>query len=169
MSRPPKKKINMLSTSVVIFISVLIIGVICIPRAFGFRTFYVESGSMEPTLKTGSLLYVKTGYSFEEYRPDDIVTFVSDDGKSSFTHRIVGVDYANCTFVTKGDANPTEDYEKADPSCAAGKVQYSIPCLGYVAKALDVVPVKIAVFAAYVAWAAIEIELLMTERKKKNE
>lgn len=164
-----KKKINMFSTSVVIFISVLLFGVVCLPRFFGYKTFYIETGSMEPTLKTGSLVYVETGFSFEKYQINDIVTFMSSDMSSCFTHRIVGIDRINQNFTTRGDANQTDDPDKISASLAVGKVQFCVPILGYVASALDRMPVRIAVFAIYAAWLIIEIELFLAERKMKNE
>ena len=44
-----------------------------------------------------------------------------------------------------------------------------IPYLGYIVKFLRYTAVKIAVAVIYIAWAAIEIELFLAERKRAYE
>lgn len=54
----------------------------------GYKFMIVSSGSMEPTLPTGSLVIV-TPCEYEDLNYWDIVTFTGDSGVN-FTHRIVG-------------------------------------------------------------------------------
>ena len=63
----------------VVLIVILIlfnISSICNISVFGYRTFRVGSGSMEPTLKVDDLILVKRQNS---YKVKDIVTFISDE------------------------------------------------------------------------------------------
>ncbi len=94
---------------------------------FGYRLFYVVSGSMEPTLPVGSLLVVKEQDSYEV---NDIITFYSKDESIKGypnTHRIVGISEKNGEklYITKGDANSQSD----DPigyDDIIGKVRFSL-------------------------------------------
>ena len=156
-----KQKINILLTAVVICISIVAVGVV-----MKMDMFVVETGSMSPTIKANSLIYVKSYKNFEDYNVGDIVTFTDPVQKKSFTHRIVGIDDREKSFVTKGDANKENDVGKTSAEYAYGKVEAVIPYLGYVVKFLRYTVVKVAVAIIYIAWAAIEIELFLAERKK---
>ena len=158
-----KQKINILLTAVVICISIVAVGVVYVPKIMKMDMFVVETGSMSPTIKANSLVYVKSYKNFEDYNVGDIVTFTDPVQKKSFTHRI---DDREKSFVTKGDANKENDVGKTSAEYAYGKVEAVIPYLGYVVKFLRYTVVKVAVAIIYIAWAAIEIELFLAERKK---
>lgn len=164
----PKKKISAIMTAVVLFISVFAIGIIWFPSILGYKTYTVETGSMEPTIKKGSMVYVEPCGDFQEYQVNDIVTFTDTVKNQSFTHRIVAIDEDDGFFTTKGDANEVEDLEPISSEYAVGKVRMTVPLLGYVATFLKLTGVKIALAVIYVAWAAIEIELFLAGRKKRN-
>ncbi len=92
----------------------------------------VKSGSMEPTIRTGSIVIVKPETS---YAKGDIVTFGPDTKKDvPITHRITEIKGtgASVRFVTKGDANEDADMKEIARSAVIGKVLFSIPYLGYV-------------------------------------
>lgn len=101
-----------------------------------FRAFVVQSGSMEPSLKTGSLVFIK---SSSEYKIGDIVTFKSGPNvdiknpRGTITHRIVEINQKSGQFfyVTKGDANEAPDVDLRPSSYVIGKVIFSIPYIGY--------------------------------------
>ena len=65
--------------------------------------FKVATGSMEPYLKAGNLVVIK---SSSNYMIDDVITF-KDDNDKYVTHRIIKIDGEELS--TKGDANNTED------------------------------------------------------------
>ena len=146
-----KQKINMLLTAIIICISVVAVGVVYTPKILKMDMKVVETGSMSPTIKPYSLIYIKPYDNFEDYRVGDIVTFTDNYQQKSFTHRIVEIDEQTQSFVTKGDAS---------------KVEATIPYLGYLVKFLRYTAVKIVIAIIYIAWAAIEIELFIAERKK---
>ena len=70
-----KQKINMLLTAIVICISVVAVGVVYTPKILKMDMKVVETGSMSPTIKPYSLIYIRPYDSFEDYRVGDIVTF----------------------------------------------------------------------------------------------
>lgn len=169
MSLMQRKKISILLTAVVIFISVVIVGIVYAPAVFGMKSYAILTGSMEPTIPEGSMVYVKPCSSFDEYQINDIVTFSDPATGKSFTHRIVEIDAGDRCFTTKGDANSVPDLSPTYFSLAVGKVKMSVPLLGFVAEFLKSTVVKIVLAVIYIALAAIEIELFLTERKKKYD
>ncbi len=58
---------------------------------FGWRTEVVISGSMEPAIRTGSIVIVRPTLP-ETIRTGDVIMFFSPDRKSLTTHRVVGVE-----------------------------------------------------------------------------
>mgnify|MGYP002853767208 CR=1 FL=1 len=115
---------------VVILGLVVLAGLLLIPRAMGYTSYAVLSGSMVPTLPVGALVYDKEVDS-ESLAVGDMVTFtLSDD--TIVTHRITAIDTESETVTTKGDANETEDGSPVAFSSIRGKVAFVIPYLGYV-------------------------------------
>ncbi|NMB56837.1 signal peptidase I [Candidatus Beckwithbacteria bacterium] len=98
-----------------------------------YKLYTVQSGSMEPTIKVGSLILVKPQ---TEYQKGDIVNYRTENNPDkTVTHRIIEVskdiDLNKISFRTKGDANNTPDPELIDSSRVTGKVFLSLPYLGY--------------------------------------
>ena len=86
---------------------------VCLPLTlsgiFGGQFYAVVSGSMEPAIETGSLVYVKATEP-EEIEPDEIVAFFGGrDANMIVTHRVVDNLVEEKQMITKGDANRTED------------------------------------------------------------
>ena len=97
----------------------------------GCAVYCIMSGSMEPVIHTGSLVYAEPSPT---YCRGDIITYYS--GKTAFTHRIV--DIQNGCFITKGDANPVPDMEPVGEEQITGKIKelpfhfYCLPYIGYI-------------------------------------
>lgn len=98
-----------------------------------FHAAVIISGSMEPTIRTGSMVIITRE---DEYYIGDIIAF--DDplvGKN--THRVIdirvtdGVTY----YVTRGDAVDHPDIFMNTEERVEGKVRVILPWLGYVAYA----------------------------------
>ncbi len=95
---------------------------------WGYRFFYVVTGSMEPTIETGSLIIVKK-VDPETLEEGDIIAYISRDpvlyGMVN-THRIVRVDEGGQRgvreFTTKGDANNEVDNLRVASEDIQGKV-----------------------------------------------
>lgn len=153
--------------------------------AFGlpksFRLFVVQSGSMEPTVKTGSLVIVQPE---NQYKKNDIITFKSRPDADIrnpgllITHRIVDIkeDKGEVFFTTKGDANNAPDMESRPAGNVLGKVVFSIPYLGYpvgFAKTqtgfilLIVIPATIIVYSEAITIKNETAKLLAKRRKRK--
>lgn len=94
------------------------------PEIFGYSQYIVTSGSMEPKFSVGDLILVKKR---DRYQLGDIVTF-RDNGGDLVTHRITGS--VSGQFITKGDADNTEDAELLSPESIVGKLQLVLPGAG---------------------------------------
>lgn len=136
------------AASVVLVVSMVAAVILVVPALFGFRRFVIVSGSMEPTLPVGSVVYdevVPTG----ELMVGDMITFVPPPEfgvDAHVTHRIVSIDVApvespaggSRTYRTKGDANPTVDpwtmtLDQPDQARVVGHLAY----VGYIYWALS--------------------------------
>lgn len=94
----------------------------------GYNFYVVMSGSMEPAIKTGSVVGVKEE---SKYNVDDIITVkMENDPSQTYTHRILEV--KGDSYITKGDANETKDGDPASKDLVVGKVFAKIPYIGYV-------------------------------------
>jgi signal peptidase len=108
----------------------------------------VKSGSMEPAIKTGSVVVVKPAGAYAE---GDVITFGQERGEQiPTTHRIVSVVTENAErrglnadstrngeagqvfYLTKGDANEEADNVRIAASEVVGKVIFTVPYAGYV-------------------------------------
>lgn len=77
----------------------------------GYQPIYVQTGSMEPTMKTKSIVLVEKVDSMEDIAIDDIITYqvYDETGKTiTITHRIYNIK-DDGTIITKGDNNRVAD------------------------------------------------------------
>ncbi|MEF8880882.1 MAG: signal peptidase I [Candidatus Nanohaloarchaea archaeon] len=98
----------------------------------GLNTLTVNSGSMEPAIHTGSVIYIHSVSDYSSLSKGDIITF--QDGDYLTTHRIHDVqgNGETYTFITKGDANEDPDPNPIEEDRIVGKTIFSIPYLGYI-------------------------------------
>ena len=94
------------------------------------RVYIVQSGSMEPAIKTGSLVF---SIPQNNYRVGEVVTFsLSPTGKNLVTHRIKSISGEE-EITTKGDANEDADSQTVKSGSIVGKTAFTVPYLGYIA------------------------------------
>lgn len=129
----------------------------------------VLSGSMEPEIKTGSIVIVKPA---SEYKIGDVITFNESKGKAPITHRIYDIKIVDSEplYITKGDANDTPDQIEIKKKDIVGKVLISVPFVGY---AIDFArkPMGFALIIIIPAAVIIfdEIMKIYAEIKKKKK
>lgn len=96
----------------------------------GYSLYTVETGSMEPTIPTGALIIGKE-IPPKDIKKGDIITFAL---AGVVTHRVVEVNYDADTdyysFVTKGDANETNDPNPVPGINVLSVVKASFPFVG---------------------------------------
>ena len=98
-----------------------------LPRFVGYEPYEVVSGSMEPEISVGSVVYVKYTEP-EDIAEEDVIAFMS--GSSVIVHRVVQNRVTDREFVTKGDANAGEDLRTIHYSELIGRVEYHFPLIG---------------------------------------
>ena len=81
---------------------------------------------MKPSFSAGSVVIVSPAET-EQLGVGDIITYTAAD--TMITHRIVGIETDG--FITRGDANNTDDPQAIAPDRVVGKVIFSVPLLGY--------------------------------------
>ena len=113
-------------------ILVLAVAVGIVPMFFGFRTFVVVSGSMEPTIATGSIA-ITAPIPSQKLQVGDVIAFSpSSDAALPIIHRIVKVDERDGAryVTTRGDANTSDDAPLALPAKGL-LVIATVPLVGY--------------------------------------
>jgi signal peptidase len=101
----------------------------------GLRIFTVSTGSMSPSVSSGSLIITKQQ---NNYFVGDIITFQLDKyQEKTITHRIFSVSQENdmIRFATKGDANDALDNNLITAEQIIGKVIFHVPFCGSVVAA----------------------------------
>jgi len=108
----------------------LLVAFSLLPIPGNYKVFTVQSGSMEPGLHMGSLIFVK---SQSNYNIGDIITRHTSDPKITITHRIATRAEKNggVVYQTKGDANDAADAEEITQGSIIGKEVLAVPFLGY--------------------------------------
>lgn len=112
---------------IVIFLVFISLIPLSIPKLFGYQTYNVISGSMEPEIPVGSLILVKEIDPYD-IETGQVIAFYSN--ASVVTHRVVKNNSFDGKFVTKGDANADVDLKDVDYSELIGIVEHHYPLLG---------------------------------------
>lgn len=134
MSKKPLKILYYIVLGCLVAIALFVVAsALPIPGNFEIRV--VRSGSMEPAIKTGSIVVIQPR---ENYAIGDIITFEGNfkdaNGKKvPTTHRIVEmrVERGDPIYTTKGDANEDSDSNEVRANQLIGKVFLSVPYAGY--------------------------------------
>ena len=156
-------------------IAIIVLLLIAIfPIKGNYQIKIVKSGSMEPSIKTGSIVVIKPS---SNYTVGDVVTF-GKDTKTDIptTHRIVSSRAQDgvIMFTTKGDANEDKDANEIRQSEVSGKVLFDVPYFGYIIDlarkplgfaVLIIIP---AIIVVYDEGAKI-VKEIRKMRKKKEE
>lgn len=117
--------------STIIMVVLLILAVLLIgPKLLGFQGYAVLSGSMEPDIPVGSIVYDKE-VEPETLKTGDVITYQLSDN-TLVTHRIISIDENVEEIITKGDANDVEDGAPVSYSKVVGKMSFSVPLIGYI-------------------------------------
>lgn len=124
------KKICSVLSSIVLIMLALVAAALVVPKFLGYNQFAVLSGSMEPNIHVGAIVYAKD-VNPEELEEGDVITY-RISGNTMVTHRIVAIDETVGAVTTKGDANDAEDAAPVSYENIVGKYAFDIPYLGYI-------------------------------------
>jgi signal peptidase len=105
---------------------------ILLPILFGYTPVVVLTGSMEPSIQTGSIIYHYKVKGFDNIVPGDVITYQRAEDAPLVTHRVMRVDGESQSVRTKGDNN--EALDAAWVSCeqiVAKMAPYYLPNIGF--------------------------------------
>jgi signal peptidase len=124
---------------VALLLALAVAAIIVLPRAAGWTTLVVLSGSMEPAMPVGGLAFVEPGDA-DEIEAGDVVTYPRPDKPETLvSHRVVAVSdqLGELTLWTKGDANESNDAWAVPADQAVGRVRFTLPYLGHVSQRMQ--------------------------------
>lgn len=133
MFSPTNENMKVLFEVLLLIFLLIVVGLLGINKYFG--VYVVTSGSMEPQVKMGSLVFTKVKSNYEV---NDVVVFRSPDSKGFILHKIIRKDAED--FVTKGDANLAEDNFRIKREDVVGVLIFTLPVVGNILKFLISVP-----------------------------
>ena len=98
---------------------------------FGIHRYLVVSGSMEPNLYAGDIVFVNTNIDFEDVEIGDVIIFKHRG--INIIHRVIETTTINekTYFKTKGDANKFDDGFVVSTENFSGKALFHIDKIGY--------------------------------------
>ena len=124
--------------TILLVLIILMFVPLTVPKLLGYQPYTVVSGSMEPAIATGSLVYVRDVEPEAVVAKDVIAYYGGRDRDSVITHRVVENNVSDREFITKGDANSANDVTPVPYHNLLGRVEVTIPSLGYVAQLLTI-------------------------------
>lgn len=160
------KKIISIVLQTIFFSAIAIVCITLLSSRFavlGLRSYTVVTGSMEPKIHTGSVVFTLPS---KTYKVGDVLTF--NRGKISITHRIVAI--KNGQYQTKGDANKIADPELVDKSNVIGKDILIVPLLGKFTAFLKTIPgFIIFILIPMLIYILLEARVIKKEWEKEVE
>ncbi len=138
------KLLNVIVTLVLVLVIIVAVGLTVsarfsgdrVPTVYGYKILNVLSGSMEPVIQTGDAIVIRPLSEGEKIGEGDIITFHTGENEDILiTHRVVGVVSINgepAAYVTKGDANDSEDLFTVARDQIVGIYEWRLPYFGYI-------------------------------------
>lgn len=170
MSKKIKKIWNTI-TSILVAVVVLLAIALWGVQLLGVDVFVVQSGSMEPEIRTGSVVYV-TAVEEDDLEVGDVITFQLTETVKG-THQIIEIlgkeeGTGKLMFRTKGTANEHADEGYVTIDEVVGKVRFSLPYVGYAIAYIQQPPGSYVLFAgvALILLLVILPDLIFSEKKK---
>lgn len=118
----------------VIVLLIIFFGIPLLPIPNTYKVVIVRSGSMEPTIHTGSIVVYRKA---ADYQKNQIIVFnnksAGTQNKIMVVHRLIDItqkDGQNL-YQTKGDANKVPDESVTTKDDIVGKVLFTVPYVGY--------------------------------------
>ena len=175
---PWKRRVVSILTLLVMIGSLLLAAILVLPTLLGYERYVIVSGSMEPTIPVGAVIYDEV-VPVDEIETGDIITFVPPpefDIDDPVTHRVIRISIAGENtshpgariFETKGDANEDPDrWQMMLDGPDQARYTRHLPYVGYVYMALQVRWVQILVIG--IPALALIVYILVTMWRLSGE
>jgi len=138
------------------------------PIIAGIRSFVVQTGSMQPVLPVGSIIYVEKAPT---YNVSDVIAF-NNKANQTVTHRIIEIinKPEGIFYKVKGDANNTSDSDLVEMKSVIGKEIFMVPILGRLVQFLRTLPGFLGlIILPSVVFIAFEVWNIKKEMEKEIE
>jgi signal peptidase len=138
------KALQSLAALLAILALMALLALTVVPRLIGWQPVVVLSGSMEPALPVGGLVFLEPVHA-EQVKAGDVISYRL--GNSRVTHRVVEVatdGQGALAFRTKGDANNDADAGLVAASNVDSREVLTVPYLG---KALNFIRSRTGFYA----------------------
>jgi len=153
-------------TTLMVFVFVSAAAAVLILNLMHISPRIVVSGSMEPTIHTGSLCFINANVPYDDIEVGDIVAFQAKSG-SLVTHRVTKITPEG--METKGDNNDAGDGLTTTRKSYQGKNVFAIPYLGFVIAWAQVKKHRIIIICGAGALILLEALLSSLEKDKKEK
>ena len=154
--------------TILLILTILMLVPLTVPKLFGYQPYTVISGSMEPAIATGSLVYVRHVEPEAVVAKEVIAYYGGRDRDSVITHRVVENNVSDREFITKGDANSANDMTPGPYHNLLGCVEVTIPSLGYAAQLLTIREGKLAMIGVIGIAMVLNLVAVKLNRRRKN-
>ena len=138
----------------------------------GYSPLIVMTGSMEPEIKKGDIIFVKS-ISQENLKNGDIITYYIPEGEKTITHRIIDISEKNgkIFYKTQGDNNNTPDSNLVSYDQIIGTIKFKINGIGkllvYIFTGTGLCAVIIIVLIAYSISNEKRIKIIAREEARR--
>lgn len=113
---------------IILIIILFLVASPLLPTKEYISTHVVSTGSMEPEIKTGSVVF--STLKSQEINKGDIIVFTSPENEEiTIVHRVMDIEGKE--YITKGDNNDSEDDWVVFKDDIKGEVIYKVPYIGY--------------------------------------
>ena len=166
-----KGKLSFVSDFLFVFVLTLFLLITLImlgTKLFGYQMLSVDSGSMEPNFPEDSLMFVKA-VDPSELQADDVITFTVDEKGTLVTHRIVAVLKDERSFITKGDANNTNDPNTVPFGNVVGKAELCLPGIGAVFRTVTAESNRVYVYIVIGILIGLTVMWIILDHIKKKK
>ncbi len=151
----------------VVLVSVVLIAISLLPRVFGYVPCGLHDDSMEPLYAKGTLVLAKP-IAFDAIEAGDVLVFSDPNSSAHFTRVVREVWRTEQQLVTSSASSDEVDPMTTAYRCVVGKVERSIPLLGYPAVWAHTTVAKIILACLYIIWIAVEIEAYGVSKRRET-
>ena len=146
--------------------------ILVLPRITQGAAMTVLTGSMEPTIPTGSVVMVRP-VDPGTLEVGDIATYQKKEAEDTYiTHRITDVDTSGrqTRFIFKGDANRGPDLRPVPASAIRGEVWFHVPYLGSI-RNVAAGPAGLGLLAMLLlaGYAALQVVGVLRDRRRAGD
>jgi signal peptidase len=147
-----------------------------VPKVLGHEILNVLSGSMEPAIKTGSIIAIQPNFPTDQLKAGDVITYKSiDNPEMKITHRIVEIETVGgqLQFITKGDNNDAIDPIPIPENLVVGKyagltVPYMGQILSFVKTKTGIILFMIIPGILIILWQMVNVWRMITRMETKE-